>query len=108
MSESARFFSAEEMESRIEAEPQPPEGLRPELRALWLCKAGSWEQAHEVAQGIETPMGSWIHGLLHLIEGDVGNSRYWYQRAERPFPEDRDVEAEWRRITSAALASGSQ
>ena len=28
-------------------------------------------------------MASWIHAVLHKIEGDLGNARYWYRRAGR-------------------------
>jgi hypothetical protein len=28
-------------------------------------------------------MAAWIHAVLHKIEGDPGNSRYWYRRADR-------------------------
>ena len=27
-------------------------------------------------------MASWIHAVLHKMEGDLGNSRYWYHRAD--------------------------
>jgi len=25
----------------------------------------------------------WIHAVLHKLEGDFGNARYWYRRADR-------------------------
>jgi hypothetical protein len=28
-------------------------------------------------------MAAWIHAVLHKIEGDPGNARYWYHRANR-------------------------
>ena len=76
----------------------PPETLTPELTALWLTKKGRWEEAHEIAQEIHTADGSWIHALLHLIEGDTGNAGYWYARAGRPARGIRDIDAEWDRI----------
>jgi hypothetical protein len=39
-------------------------------------------------------MGFWAHGIVHLLEGDVGNARYWFRRAGRPFPRERDATAE--------------
>jgi hypothetical protein len=29
-----------------------------------------------------------------MLEGDLGNARYWYRRAGRPFPRERDASAE--------------
>ena len=52
------------------SENSPPAGLSDEARALWFVHADRWEDAHTIAQDIDTPVGSWIHALLHLIEGD--------------------------------------
>jgi hypothetical protein len=54
------------------------------LQAVELALAGKWEAAHELVQQHEDdPTASWIHAVLHKIEGDEANSRYWYQRAGR-------------------------
>jgi len=29
-----------------------------------------------------------------MLEGDLGNARYWFRRAGRPFPRERDPSAE--------------
>jgi hypothetical protein len=29
-----------------------------------------------------------------MLEGDLGNARYWFRRAGRPFPRERDASAE--------------
>ena len=79
---------------------QPPGGLTPELRALWLAKAGRWDDAHNIAQEIHTPDGSWIHALLHLIEGDTGNAGYWFARAGRTPRGTHEIEAEWDRLAA--------
>jgi hypothetical protein len=39
-------------------------------------------------------MGCWAHGIVHMLEGDLGNARYWFRRAGRPFPRERDASAE--------------
>jgi hypothetical protein len=55
------------------------------LRAVELALAGKWDAAHELVQQYEDDTtASWIHAVLHKIEGDHGNSQYWYQRAHRP------------------------
>lgn len=54
------------------------------LRAVELALAGDWNAAHQVVQQHEdNATASWIHAVLHKMEGDLGNSRYWYSRANR-------------------------
>lgn len=95
------------MESFLESvqnDDAPPEELSPELKSLWFAKADQWEASHDIAQDIPSKMGSWIHGLLHAIEGDFGNSGYWFHRAgEEPITKDQ-IDAEWERIVLANLA----
>ena len=78
----------------------PPAGLSPELQALWLAKKERWEEAHNIAQEIHTQDGSWIHALLHLIEGDTGNAAYWYARAGRTPRGVTEIDSEWHRIAT--------
>lgn len=53
-------------------------------KAIELALAGQWDAAHRIVQGFEDdPVAAWIHAVLHKIEGDLGNSRYWYRRAGR-------------------------
>jgi hypothetical protein len=87
----------------IEKESSPPPNLSPELTSLWLTKAERWEDAHTIAQDIPTKMGSWIHGLLHAIEGDFGNSGYWFHRAGEPPISAQEIDGEWERIVKANL-----
>ena len=52
------------------------------LRAIDLALAGQWDAAHGIVQQYETDKtAAWIHAVLHKIEGDHDNSRYWYRRA---------------------------
>jgi len=54
------------------------------LRAVELALAGKWDAAHQLVQQYEDhATAAWIHAVLHKIEGDQANSRYWYQRANR-------------------------
>jgi len=34
----------------------------------------------------EVDDGSWLHGIVHILEGDMKNAQGWYRRAERAFP----------------------
>ncbi|MFT4173740.1 MAG: hypothetical protein QM639_14345 [Rhodocyclaceae bacterium] len=63
-------------------------------RAIDALRDGQWDTAHEVAQATDTPHGHWLHGIVHAIEGDENNARYWYARAGRPFPGMEQVEVD--------------
>ncbi len=54
------------------------------LKAVDLALADDWEAAHQLVQQHETDAtAAWIHAVLHKIEGDDSNSRYWYRHANR-------------------------
>ncbi len=54
------------------------------VKAVELALAGKWDAAHELVQKYEADAtAGWIHAVLHKIEGDSGNARYWYRRANR-------------------------
>ena len=56
------------------------------VRAADLLDAGDWQQAHEIVQNESSALAAWLHGIVHTLEGDLDNARYWYGRAKRPFP----------------------
>lgn len=62
--------------------------------AIRHLQRGDWQKAHTIVQTDDTDMGCWAHGIVHMLEGDIGNARYWFRRAGRPFPRDRDASAE--------------
>ncbi len=50
------------------------------LNAIDAALSGNWDTAHVSAQRHEgVPVADWLHAVLHKIEGDEGNSRYWYR-----------------------------
>jgi hypothetical protein len=55
-------------------------------RAAKLMEAGDWEGAHRIVQEDESVLACWGHGIVHAMEGDLDNARYWYRRARRRFP----------------------
>ena len=64
-------------------------------RAVELAIAGDWKSAHEIVQQDEADATScWIHAVLHKIEGDASNSRYWYRRAGQAYESYPDAKAE--------------
>ena len=48
------------------------------LRAGLYLYYGCWNEAHEVAQNIETREGSYWHAIVHRQEPDVDNAGYWF------------------------------
>jgi hypothetical protein len=58
-------------------------------QAVALLEKGDWKGAHEIVQqDEESPGACWAHGIVHLMEGDAANARYWYRKAKRPFAQD--------------------
>lgn len=60
--------------------------------ALHHLERGDWDAAHKLVQGDDSKEGCWIHGIVHVLEGDLANARYWYTRAERKFSTDEATE----------------
>jgi hypothetical protein len=67
-------------------------------RAIDLLAAGDWQAAHAIVQDDSSTLAAWLHGIVHTLEGDLDNARYWYRRAERSF---RGPEAVQEEITAA-------
>jgi hypothetical protein len=53
----------------------------PYARSLLLLAAGDIETAHRIAQESSSPDGAYVHGMIHRIEDDFDNARYWFFRA---------------------------
>ncbi len=66
--------------------------------AITLALNGNWHQAHIIAQKFNDPMACWIHAVLHKIEGDEGNSRYWYARTQTNYEDYPDANTELKAI----------
>ena len=50
------------------------------LMSVQAALAGDWHKSHNIAQEYSENTANWIHAVLHKIEGDVWNSKYWYAR----------------------------
>ena len=49
------------------------------LAGLWLLH-GFLDESHEISQSLKTSEGSFWHGIMHRIERDFWNSKYWYRQ----------------------------
>ena len=50
------------------------------IEATQLALDGEWDASHKIVQEFSDHYANWIHAVLHKIEGDEWNSKYWYQR----------------------------
>jgi len=92
-------MDAETLARSAAEDNEAPADLKPELRVLWLARAGRWDEAHDQCQDLPDPAGAWIHAWLHRQEGDEGNAAYWYGRARKPVPaRGTTLEDEWMAI----------
>jgi len=63
-------------------------------RIVRYLETGEWKAAHLLAQKDASSVGCWAHGIVHLIEGDFDNAKYWYRRAHRALPHGNTASAE--------------
>ncbi|WP_138516580.1 hypothetical protein [Rhodoferax bucti] len=54
-------------------------------QVLQDLNAGRWNAAHDQVQKDDSMLGAWLHGILHLQEGDLEDAENWYNRAARHF-----------------------
>lgn len=74
--------------------------------ALKFAQEGAWKDAHAIVQGLgNDPIACWLHGVLHKIEGDFGNARYWYARCDQEFEDFSDSAVELAAISRALADS---
>jgi hypothetical protein len=64
------------------------------VQAVQKAMAGDWHGAHEIAQEYNDVMANWLHAVLHKIEPDEWNSRYWYKRSQHQYEDYADPDAE--------------
>ena len=78
------------------------------ITAIDAALAGEWHRAHQIVQRDEAdPAACWIHAILHKIEGDDWNSRYWYRRTANRFEDWADPAVELRVARAQVLRNGA-
>ena len=77
--------------------------IKKDLReAVRLLAAGDWQGAHLIVQeDEESRLSCWAHGIVHIMEGDIPNARYWYGQARREFPDDAAAPKEIKALKAA-------
>ncbi len=83
--------------------PDQPRATDALARAVELLARGAWQQAHEIVQQEKSALAAWLHGIVHTLEGDLDNARYWYRKADRAFP---GLEAVQQEIAAARRVVG--
>jgi hypothetical protein len=72
--------SAAALKKRRPADLFPGAKSAEALLAGLLLRLNCWKEAHEVAQDIASPEGSYWHAIVHRMEPDYGNAAYWFRR----------------------------
>jgi hypothetical protein len=60
-----------------------------------------WNAAHDLVQRDDSLLGAWLHGILHIQEGDLEDAEYWYGKADRHFRSRGTLEEELERLEAA-------
>ena len=63
-------------------------------KVVRYLETGEWKAAHLLVQKDASSLGCWAHGIVHLVEGDLDNAKYWYRRAHRALPDGNTASAE--------------
>lgn len=78
------------------------------LREVLLhLHAGRWNEAHARVQSDDSPLGAWLHGILHLQEGDLEDAEYWYGKAHQHFRSRGSWQDELARFEAEAFSGNA-
>lgn len=53
------------------------------VRSAMFLYFSALDDCHTISQGISTPTGSFLHGIMHRQEPDYSNGKYWFRRTGR-------------------------
>jgi len=53
------------------------------VRSALFLYFSALDESHELSQSIDTPAGSFLHGIMHRQEPDASNAKYWFRRVGR-------------------------
>ncbi len=62
------------------------------VRGAMFLYFSALDESHTISQGINSPTGSFLHGVMHRQESDYSNAKYWFRRtgAHELFPTLRE------------------
>lgn len=72
-------------------------------QVLEHMRAGRWIEAHNLVQSDDSPLAAWLHGILHIQEGDLEDAEYWYGKANRNFRSRGTLDEELERFEAELL-----
>ncbi len=72
-------------------------------QVLVHMRAGRWIEAHNLVQTDDSLLGAWLHGILHIQEGDLEDAEYWYGKADRHFRQRGTLAEELERFEAELL-----
>lgn len=76
---------------------KPPSDHR---RALAYLRRREWQKAHELVMDLDDRIACHMHALVHRLEGDMENARYWSARAGVPWSRSLRLASELKKIES--------
>jgi len=84
-SEAARSVLKTQKAPDLFSKTRAPEAALGGLLLYFSCA----DDCHEIVQNVETPEGSFWHGIVHRQEPDPGNAAYWFRQtgSHAVFPE---------------------
>src|SRR5271166_5688653 len=53
------------------------------VRSLLLLQAGEFKRSHSIVQAMSGSDPAYIHGMVHRVEGDFWNAKYWFRRSKK-------------------------
>ena len=77
-------------------------------QVLQHLHAGRWNAAHDLVQHDGSMLGAWLHGILHLQEGDLEDAENWYDHAGRRFRQRGSFDEELALLLAALQAHAPQ
>jgi len=77
-------------------------------QVLEHMRSGRWIEAHNLVQTDDSQLAAWLHGILHIQEGDLEDAEYWYDKANRPFRGRGTLNEELERFQAELLSRDGQ
>lgn len=72
---------------------------------LTHMRADRWREAHNLVQDDGPELAAWLHGILHIQEGDLEVAEYWYGKANRPLRKRGSLKEELARLEAELAAT---